>query len=71
MIQAKQRIIKGNDANIKGKYTIESPESTHSINSVVKSPKVKIIENDAGYVVIQVNCSCGKDIYIKGEYPQT
>ena len=71
MIQAKQRIIKGNDASIEGKYTIESPDSANNINSAVKAPQARIIENNENYVVIQVNCPCGKDIHIRGEYPQT
>ncbi len=36
------------------------------MNSTLKSPQVKIIENNEGYVVIQVICSCGEQINLKG-----
>jgi hypothetical protein len=34
------------------------------------SPKVKIVENNEGYVAIQVICSCGQQINLRGEYKE-
>ena len=64
--------MKRNQVNVEGEYRIGFSQvdhnSAHNMNTTLKSPQVKIIENNEGYVVIQVVCSCGKQINIRGEY---
>lgn len=72
MEQTAGKILKSNQVNIEGKYKLELSQTNHrshdSLNNTLKSPQVKIIENNEGYVVIQVICSCGEQINLKGNY---
>ena len=72
MKQTTGKIIKSDQINIEGTYQIglsQSNQCTHeSLNTTLRKPEVKIIENNDGYVVIQVTCSCGQKINLKGEY---
>ncbi|MBN2588255.1 MAG: hypothetical protein JXA96_00200 [Sedimentisphaerales bacterium] len=72
MKQTTGRILKSDQVNIEGKYKLDVSQANHcspqSMNTTLKSPQVKIIENNEGFVVIQVICSCGKHINLKGEY---
>jgi hypothetical protein len=75
MAQTTGRILKGNQVNIEGKYQLGLSQANHSspenMNTMLKSPQVRIIENNAGYVVIQVTCSCGEQITLRGEYNES
>ena len=72
MTQTAGKILKGSEVNIEGKYQLGFSQANHSsaqnIKTSAMSPQVKIIENNEGYVVIQVTCSCGEQINIRGEY---
>ena len=72
MTQTTAKILKSDQVNIEGKCRLglsKDNHSTHgSMNTSLKAPQAKIIENNDGYVVIQVVCSCGKQINIRGEY---
>ncbi len=72
MEQTTKKILKSNQVNIEGKYKLELSQANHrshdSLNNKLKSPQVKIIENNEGYVLIQVTCSCGEQINLKGNY---
>ncbi len=72
MEQTSGKILKSNQVNIEGKYKLELSQANHcshdGLNNKLKSPQVKIIENNEGYVVIQVICSCGEQINLKGNY---
>ena len=60
---------------VEGNYTLGLSQANHcspgSMNTTLKAPQAKIIENNEGYVVIQVVCSCGEQINIRGEYNVT
>ena len=68
------RVLKSNQVNVEGKYKLEFSQANHSscesMNIALKSPQVKIIENNEGHVIIQVICSCGEIINLRGEYNQ-
>lgn len=72
MKQTTGKILKSDQVNIEGKYKLELSHGNHcsseSMNTTLKQPHVKIIENNDGYIVIQVICSCGEQINLKGEY---
>lgn len=72
MKQSTGKILKSDQVNIDGKYKLEFSHGNHcspvSMNTTLRKPQVKIIENNEGYVVIQVICSCGQQINLKGEY---
>ncbi len=72
MTQAAGRILKGNQVNIEGTYQLglsqADTKSAQNMNTTINSPQAKIIENNEGYVVIQVICSCGKQIDLRCEY---
>ena len=72
MTQTTGRILKGSQVNMEGKYQLGLSQADHNsapnMNTTVKEPQARIIENNEGHVVIQVVCSCGKQINIRGEY---
>lgn len=72
MAQAAGRILKSNEVNIEGTYQLGFSHADHkaaqNMNTTLKSPQAKIIENSDGYVIIQVVCSCGQQINLRGEY---
>jgi hypothetical protein len=72
MTQTTGRILKGNQVNIEGKCRLGLSQANHNsaqnMNTMVNSPQARIIENNEEYVVIQVPCSCGKQITIRGKY---
>ena len=72
MKQTTGKIIKSDQVNIEGTYQLGLSQANHcsheSMNTTLRTPQVKIIENNDGYVVIQVTCSCGQKINLKGEY---
>ena len=72
MKQTTGRILKSNQVNVEGKCQLGLSHAVHSshenINNTLQEPKVRIIENNEGYVVIQVICSCGEQINLKADY---
>jgi len=72
MAQMTGRILKSNQVNIEGKYQLGLPQADHNspenMNTTLHSPQARIIENNESYVVIQVICSCGKQINLRGEH---
>ena len=72
MTQVTGRILKSSQVNIEGKCQLGLSQANHSsaqnLKTSVRSPQAKIIENNEGYVIIQVTCSCGEQINIRGEY---
>ena len=66
------KILKSDQVVIDGKFKLDFSQFNHctsdSMNTTLKSPQVNIIENNEGFIVIQVICSCGKEINLKGEY---
>ena len=72
MTQTAGKILKGSEVNIEGKYQLGFSQAKHdtpeNMNTMPVSPQAKIVENNEGYVVIQVVCSCGKHINLRGAY---
>lgn len=72
MAQTTVRILKSSQVNIEGKCLLGLPQKEHNstltMNTTVKQPQAGIIENNDEHVIIQVVCSCGKQINIRGEY---
>jgi hypothetical protein len=72
MTQPAGRILKGDQVNIEGTCQLGVPRGEHksaqNMNVAAKSPQARIIENNEGHVIIQVVCSCGKQINLRGEY---
>lgn len=75
MTQTTGKILKSDQVNFEGSYQLGLSQANHStpenMNTIVKSPQVKILENNKGYVVIQVTCTCGKQIILRGEYNES
>jgi hypothetical protein len=74
MTQTTGKIFKSSQVSIEGKYQVGFSQANHNspenMNSMPLSPKVKIVENNEGYVAIQVICSCGQQINLRGEYKE-
>jgi len=72
MKQTTGRILKSNQIHVEGKCQLGLSQAGHSshenMNTTLQEPKVRIIENNEGYVVIQVICSCGEQINLKADY---
>jgi len=72
MVNSTGRIIKSNDVTIEGSFQLGSSNSnnipTENNNPGVCETQAQIVENNENYVVIQVECSCGKKISLRGDY---
>jgi hypothetical protein len=74
MIETSGRILKKDDVELDGQFQLdlglvkyEAPEPA-KLEAPVAEPQARIIENQPGYVVIEVTCSCGTKVCLKCDY---
>lgn len=74
MIETSGRILKRDDVEMDGQYQLdlepgrfETPQPTLT-NTAASEPQARIIENQPGYAVIEMICSCGAKVCLKCEY---
>ena len=69
MVQITGRILKADDVNMEGKFNLGNSDSSGCIKTPEQTSQARIIENDENHIIIQINCSCGREILLRGEYP--
>jgi predicted RNA-binding Zn-ribbon protein involved in translation (DUF1610 family) len=72
MIQATSRILKSSDVEVEGRFHLDlsHPVSSaqNSRNAAVGTSKVRILENQNEYAVMEVTCPCGRKTIIRCDY---
>jgi len=72
MVKAAGRILKSEDCKLEGQFHLDIERAGLDLSkrtaAVSSAPKVRMLENNQEYAVIEVICSCGKTISIRCEY---
>jgi len=72
MIQATSRILKSSDVEVEGRFHLDLgapvPSAQNSRNAAVGAAKVRILENQNEYAVMEVTCPCGRKTIIRCDY---
>jgi hypothetical protein len=73
MTQSVSRVIKNGQIDIEGRFALDlgnfpSPAGQASKNAAAAPAKVRILENQDQYAVMEVTCSCGKKTIIRCDY---
>jgi len=72
MTKAARQIIKKSNVQLEGQFTIDivqpEPGQPKQPGAVLTEPKVRIVENQTEFAVIEITCSCGTGMYLKCEY---
>ncbi len=66
------RILKECDVRLEGQFTIDivqpEPGQTKQPDAPLAEPKVRIVESQPEFAVIEITCSCGTGMYLRCEY---
>ncbi|NQT04030.1 MAG: hypothetical protein HQ580_18535 [Planctomycetes bacterium] len=66
------RILKGSDVKLEGQFTLDIAQtqtnSPKQACTAVAGPKVRIVESQPGFAVLEITCSCGTAISLRCEY---
>ena len=66
------RILKESDVKLDGQFTLDivQTEKSSSIEPAADlvEPKVRIVESQADFSVIEITCSCGTSMFLRCEY---
>jgi len=66
------RILKGSDVKLEGRFTLDivqpEPGRPKQPGTALAEPKVRIVENQSEFAVIEITCSCGTGMYLRCEY---
>ena len=72
MAQSANRILKSEDVEIEGRLNLDlgnaGQTSQNAKHATVGITKVRILENQNEYAVIEVTCSCGRKTIIRCDY---
>ncbi len=74
MIETSGRILKKDDVELDGQYQLNLEPGDCKVleperpRATLSEPHARIIENQPGYAVIEVTCSCGTKVCLKCEY---
>jgi hypothetical protein len=71
MVQTTSRILKSGDVEVEGRFQLDlvAPlPSAKSSNTAVGTSKVRILENQNEYAVMEVTCPCGRKTIIRCDY---
>jgi len=70
MIQATSRILKSSDVEVEGQFHLDLGHlgQPASGNRNAATPKVRILENQNEFAVVEVICSCGRKTVVRCEY---
>ena len=66
------RILKESDVQLEGQFTIDivqpEPGQPKQPGAVLAEPKVRIVESQPEFAVIEITCSCGTGMFLRCEY---
>lgn len=69
------RILKAEEVKLQGQYHLDiaqpSRNSAGTGKVVSGVPQVRIVENGAGYAVLEITCRCGTKTHVRCEYSDT
>jgi hypothetical protein len=71
MLQPTNRILKSGDVDVEGRFALELGKAQpqgHNKNHTAGVAKVRILENQNEYAVMEVTCSCGRKTVIRCDY---
>lgn len=74
MIETSGHILKKDDVELGGQYQLNLEQSNLEVSepeqsrATLSEPQARIIENQPGYAVLEVTCSCGAKVCLKCEY---
>ena len=72
MTKAARRIIKKSNVKLEGKFTLDiaqpEPDQPKQPGTALAEPRVRIVENQPEFAVIEITCSCGTGMYLRCEY---
>jgi hypothetical protein len=71
-VQPASRILKSDDVEVEGRLHLDlgaaGPSTPNGRNAAVGITKVRILENQNEYAVMEVTCSCGRKTVIRCDY---
>jgi hypothetical protein len=66
------RILKSDDVKLEGQFHLDLMKAAsnlpHPAAAVLTEPKVRIVENNPEFAVIEITCSCGNAMQLRCEY---
>jgi hypothetical protein len=72
MVQTTSRILKSGDVEVEGRFQLDLgaplPSAKKGSNTAVGTSKVRILENQNEYAVMEVTCTCGRKTIIRCDY---
>ena len=70
MIQATSRILKSSDVEVEGQFQLDLGHACQGApgSRSAATPKVRILENQNEFAVVEVICSCGRKTVVRCEY---
>ncbi len=72
MTKTASQIIKKSDVKLEGKFTLDivqpEPGQPKQPGTALVEPKVRIVESQPEFAVIEITCSCGTGMYLRCEY---
>jgi len=75
MVQTTSRILKSSDVEVEGQFHLDAgphvQSSQNGRNPGVAAPKVRILESQNEFAVVEVICSCGRKTVVRCEYGET
>jgi hypothetical protein len=66
MRKIKPRILKASDVNLEGRFLLGMSQNQSDSN--LSQPQVCIKDNNSEYAVIEITCSCGKQMFLRCDY---
>lgn len=72
MAKSTGRILKASDVVLKGQLTLSimqsEPKQAQQTGTELVDPKVRIVESQPNFAVIEITCSCGTSMNLRCEY---
>ncbi len=70
MIQTMNRVLKSDEVELDGRCHLDigASVSQHNRNAAAAGPKVKLVDNNNEYALIEFVCACGKKTIVRCEY---
>jgi len=72
MAKTTGRILKAGNVKLEGKFTLDivqvETDQPRQQGTALVEPKVRVVESQSEFVVIEVTCSCGTGMHLRCEY---
>jgi hypothetical protein len=67
------RVLKGSDVKLEGQFTLDIAQTQKMglpkrASAAMVEPKVRIVESQPAFAVLEITCSCGTAISLRCEY---